>query len=160
MLDIKFIRDNKDLVKDGARKKHIDFNVEKLIEVDTQRRELITSVETKKAEQNRVSQLITTTTDQTERTQFIEAMKILKDEIKAQEEKLADIMKEWQMLMVAVPNLPDISVPEGATDEENVEVRTWGEIPKFSFTPKIPNNPKITAQIPIKIKIIISSPIS
>ena len=136
MLDIKFIRENADLIKDGARKKHIEFNVERLVEVDVLRREIITSVETKKAEQNRVSDLITKTTDATERGQFIEAMKVLKDEIKAEEEKLAEVMREWQTLMVAVPNVPDISVPEGATDEENVEIRTWGEIPKFDFEPK------------------------
>ena len=85
MLDIKFIRENADLIKDGARKKHIDFNVDRLVEVDASRRELITSVETKKAEQNRVSDLITKTTDATERGQFIEAMKVLKDEIKTEE---------------------------------------------------------------------------
>jgi seryl-tRNA synthetase len=45
-------------------------------------------------------------------------------------------MKQWQGLMVRVPNIPDISVPEGGSDKENVEVRTWGEIPKFSFAPK------------------------
>jgi seryl-tRNA synthetase len=45
-------------------------------------------------------------------------------------------MKEWQQLMVAVPNIPDMSVPDGLDDADNVEVRTWGEIPKFDFTPK------------------------
>ena len=49
---------------------------------------------------------------------------------------LAEIMKEWQQLMVAVPNIPDMSVPDGLDDADNVEVRTWGEIPKFDFTPK------------------------
>lgn len=136
MLDIKFIRENKDLVKEGARKKHIPFDVERLIEVDALRRELITSLESKKAEQNKVSQQITSTNDQSERASHIEAMRILKESMKAEEEKLTEVMKEWQMLMVTVPNIPDISVPEGATDEENVEVRTWGEIPKFNFTPK------------------------
>jgi seryl-tRNA synthetase len=136
MLDIKFIRENKDLIKDGARKKHIDFNVDRLVEVDAVRRELITAMEAKKAEQNKVSQQITTTADQAERTRLIDEMRILKDSMKAEDEKLQGVMREWQMLMVAVPNLPDMSVPEGATDEENVEIRTWGEIPKFSFEPK------------------------
>ncbi len=136
MLDIKFIRDNKDLVKDGARKKHINFDVDRLVEVDTARRELITSIEAKKAEQNKVSQQITSTSDQAERTRLIEEMRTLKESMKVEDDKLAEIMKEWQHLMVAVPNIPDISVPEGATDEENIEVRTWGEIPKFNFQPK------------------------
>jgi seryl-tRNA synthetase len=45
-------------------------------------------------------------------------------------------MKEWQLQMVRVPNIPDMSVPEGEDDSQNVEVKTWGEIPKFSFTPR------------------------
>lgn len=136
MLDIKFIRENKEVVKEGARKKHIDFDVEKLIEVDTKRRELLTQMEAKKADQNKVSQEITTTQDQEARGKLIESMRTLKESIKKDEEVLTEVMKEWQMLMVAVPNIPDMSVPEGATDEENVEVRTWGDIPNFSFTPK------------------------
>jgi seryl-tRNA synthetase len=136
MLDIKFIRENKDIVKSGAQKKHIDFDVERLIVVDTERRELITSIESKKAEQNKVSQQITTTEDQVVRTDLIESMRILKESIKGEEEKLNTILHEWQMLMVAVPNIPDMSVPEGATDEENIEIKTWGEIPHFDFQPQ------------------------
>lgn len=136
MLDIKFIRDHKDLVKDGARKKHIDFNVERLIEVDTARREIVTSMEGKKADQNKVSDQIQATQDAAERTKLIEDMRAVKEDIKKDEEKLQEIMKEWQQLMVAVPNIPDISVPEGATDAENVEVKVVGEIPKFNFQPK------------------------
>lgn len=136
MLDIKFIRENKEVIKDGARKKHIDFNVEALIQIDAQRRELVTSMESKKSDQNKVSQEIQSTQDQALRAKLIEDMRVLKEDIKKDEEKLSVIMKEWQTLMVAVPNIPDISVPEGATDAENVEVRTWGEIPKFTFQPK------------------------
>jgi seryl-tRNA synthetase len=136
MLDIKFIRENKEVIREGARKKHIDFNVESLIVVDAQRRELVTSMESKKSDQNKVSQEIQSTQDQSLRAKLIEDMRVLKEDIKKDEEKLSVIMKEWQTLMVAVPNIPDISVPEGATDAENVEVRTWGDIPKFTFQPK------------------------
>jgi seryl-tRNA synthetase len=136
MLDIKFIRENKEVIKDGARKKHIDFNVESLVQIDAQRRELVTSMESKKSDQNKVSQEIQSTQDQSLRAKLIEDMRVLKEDIKKDEEKLSVIMKEWQTLMVAVPNVPDISVPEGATDAENVEVRTWGEIPQFTFQPK------------------------
>lgn len=136
MLDIKFIRENKDIIKDGARKKHIDFDVEKLVEVDAVRRELIAAIESRKAEQNRVSDQIMSTQDQSERAKLIEGMKALKEEMKVHEDKLATVMQEWQVLMVAVPNIPDMSVPEGATDAENVEVKIWGDIPKFDFEPK------------------------
>lgn len=136
MLDIKFIRENKDLIAMGAQKKHIDFDVDKLITVDDSRRSLLTSIETKKAEQNKVGENITKATDDAERTRLIEEMRVLKESIKIEEEKFAEIMKEWQLLMVAVPNIPDMSVPEGLTDADNVEVRVWGEIPKFDFEPK------------------------
>ena len=137
MLDIKFIRENKDLVDMGAKKKHINFDVNKLLEVDDARRSLLTSIENKKAEQNKVSENITNPgTDQTEKERLIAEMRDLKELIKIEEERFAEIMKEWQQLMVAVPNIPDMSVPEGLDDTENIEVRTWGEIPKFDFTPK------------------------
>lgn len=136
MLDIKFIRENKDLIAFGAKKKHIDFDVDALLTVDDKRRELLTSIEEKKAKQNEASQKITSTQDEGERNNLILSMKDLKEGLKVEEEQFAEVMKEWQKLMVAVPNIPDMSVPEGATDEENVEISTWGDKPNFSFTPK------------------------
>lgn len=136
MLDIKFIRENKDLVAMGAKKKHIDFDVENLIKVDDKRKELLLSIEGKRAEQNDVSEKIVRTTDATTRSQMIADMKVLKETLQKEEEELKEVMKEWQMLMVSVPNIPDVSVPEGADDKENKEVKTWGDIPKFTFKPK------------------------
>lgn len=136
MLDIKFIRENKDLVAAGAKKKHIDFDVDALLVLDDKRRELQTLVEAKRAEQNAVSEKIVQTTDATEKQQMIADMKVLKDTLQAQEEELKEILKQWQLLMVAVPNIPDMSVPEGKDDADNMEIRTWGDIPHFSFEPK------------------------
>lgn len=136
MLDIKFIRENKDLVAAGAKKKHIDFDVEALLQTDDKRRELLQSIESKRAEQNDVSDKIVKTDDKAAKEQMIAEMKMLKDELGKEEEELKEVMKDWQVRMVAVPNIPDISVPDGATDADNKEVKTWGEIPKFDFTPK------------------------
>lgn len=136
MLDIKFIRENKDIVAMGAQKKHMDFDVEKLISVDDKRRELMTSIEKKRAEQNEVSEKIVRTNDTDEKSKMIADMKTLKDELQKQEEELKTVMHEWQVLMVSVPNIPDVSVPEGTDDKENKEIKTWGEIPKFDFAPK------------------------
>lgn len=141
MLDIKFIRENKDLVKAGAVKKHIDFDVEKLVEVDTKRREILTGIELKKAEQGKVSQMIMGSAgaaplDASQKAEKIKEMQVLKEQLKKEEESLAEIMKEWQLLMVAVPNIPDMSVPDGATDADNQEVKTWGDKPNFAFAPK------------------------
>lgn len=136
MLDIKFIRENKDLVSEGAKKKHIDFDVEALLTTDDKRRELMLAIENKRAEQNAVSEKMVRTSDPAEKATMISEMKLLKEELQREEEELKSIMLEWQTLMVAVPNIPDISVPDGLDDKENKEVKVFGDKPQFSFTPK------------------------
>jgi seryl-tRNA synthetase len=135
MLDIKFIRENSDLIKEAARKKHIDFNVDELISVDQARLEKLSLVESLRAEQNSVSDKIPNATAE-ERADLIAKMTILKDDLKKNEEELKETMTNWQKLMLAVPNVPDISVPEGESDADNLEIRQEGEKPNFGFTPK------------------------
>jgi len=136
MLDIKFIRENKDLIKEAARKKLIKFDVEQLLKSDDIRRELLTEIEKKRAEQNEVSFRIPEIKDDAAKRELFSQMKIVKEDLHKEEEKLKEVMKDWQALMLAVPNIPDISVPEGTTDADNKEVKVWGEKPKFDFTPK------------------------
>jgi len=136
MLDIKFIRENLDLVKMGAQKKHMQVDFDALVTLDDTRKQLLTSVEAKKAEQNSVSKDVGNTTDETRRAQLISEMKILKDDIQKEEEELKEVMRKWQELMLQVPNIPDMSVPEGTSDADNKEVKTWGEKTQFSFEPK------------------------
>jgi seryl-tRNA synthetase len=136
MLDIKFIRENKDIVALAAKRKHIDFDVEALISIDDERRALLTAIEEKRSRQNSASDAIAQIQDPEARTVAIEEMRLLKEEMKEGEESLKQVMDKWQKLMVAVPNVPDVSVPEGASDAENVEIRTWGEQKKFDFEPK------------------------
>ncbi len=136
MLDIKFIRENKEIVELGAKKKLIDIDITKLLALDDERLTELKAIEDLRAEVNKVSTDIVRHQDATLKAQLIKEMGAVKEDIKAKEEKLKGIMEEWQKLMVQVPNVPDISVPDGASDEENVEVRTWGEKPNFNFTPK------------------------
>jgi seryl-tRNA synthetase len=136
MLDIKFIRENLDLVKDAARKKHITVDLDELVLLDDARKTLLTSMETKKSEQNNVSKQVMTATDESARAQIIAQMKILKDDIQKEEDELKGVMQKWQALMLQVPNIPDMSVPEGNDDSDNAEIKTWGEKPQFSFEPK------------------------
>lgn len=136
MLDIKFIRENPDLIKEAARKKHIDFDVTKLLSIDKERLSLMSEIETMRAKQNQVSGDIVRATDHGVKLTLVTSMKVVKEEMQKKEEVLAGIMKTWRDLMLAVPNIPDFSVPEGASDIENVEYKTWGELPIFSFTPK------------------------
>ena len=135
MLDIKFIRENKEAVKEAAKKKHIDFDVEKLMEVDDLRRRILSRVEMKRAEQNVANNQIVNATSE-EREQILEKMKALKTELERDEEDLKAVMKDWQLLMLQVPNIPDGSVPAGEGEEDNVVRKTWGEKPKFDFEPK------------------------
>lgn len=136
MLDIKFIKENPDLIREASRKKKIDFNVDELLLADEKRLQALSLVETLRAEQNKITDQIPSIQDQTEREKLISQMKDLKEHLKTKEDDLREVMKEWQILMLRVPNIPDMSVPEGASDADNVEVKTWGDIPKFDFTPK------------------------
>jgi len=63
-------------------------------------------------------------------------MQALKDGLKKEEESMQEILKEWRALMVTVPNVPDMSVPDGESDADNKEVRTWGDKPTFDFDVK------------------------
>ena len=136
MLDIKFIRENKDIVQKGAKKKRVEIDLDKLIALDDTRLEELKEVEDLRSEVNKVSNSIGRNQDLALKVQLIEEMRIVKEEIKKKEEKLKTTMDEWQKLMVQVPNVPDISVPEGDNDEQNLEIRSWGEKPQFSFSPK------------------------
>ncbi len=136
MLDIKFIRENLDLVKMAAKKKHVAINLDELIALDDSRRALLAVIETKKSEQNIVSPQVANATDEALRAKLIQDMKVLKDEIQEKEEALKEVMPKWQALMLQVPNIPDMSVPEGNDDSENKEVKVWGEKTTFAFEPK------------------------
>jgi len=136
MLDIKFIRENKDIVQAGAKKKLVDVDIDKLIALDDERLKTLKEVEELRSEVNRVSNDIARDQDSALKIQLIEEMRIVKDEIKAKEEKLKQTTEEWQKLMLQVPNVPDISVPDGSSDAENKEIKTWGEKPNFNFEPK------------------------
>ncbi|MEN9337915.1 MAG: seryl-tRNA synthetase, seryl-tRNA synthetase [Candidatus Parcubacteria bacterium] len=134
MLDIKFIREQSDLIKGAVAKKHLSFNVDELIALDEKRISLLQSVEALRAEQNAASQKVAQASAG-ERQILIDSMKTVKDTLKTQEDELEEVMKSWRALMLAVPNIPDMTVPEGDSDADNVEVATWGTIPTFTFQP-------------------------
>jgi len=136
MLDIKFIRENPDIIKEAARKKRVDFNVSKLIDLDKKRRESLTEVEKLRSLQNKASDTVAHIDDETKKKAAIEDLREIKEKLTKKETELKKIAPEWEKLMYDVPNIPDLSVPEGATDEENTEVRKSTEPKPFDFTPK------------------------
>jgi seryl-tRNA synthetase len=135
MLDIKFIRENKEVVQAGAKKKHVDINIDELIALDDKRKEVLSSIEKKRSEQNAISEKMPTATPE-ERVMMIDSMKVVKESLQKEEESLKEIIKSWQDSMLRVPNVPDMSVPDGDSDADNKEVKVWGEKTKFDFEPK------------------------
>lgn len=135
MLDIHFIRENAELIKAGAAKKRLTADIDRLVAVDDERKRLKQEIEAKRAEQNRRSNEIQRAQG-TERETLLEAMRQLKSGMAESEEKLKGVMDEWQKLMLTVPNIPDMSVPDGENDADNMEVKKWGEPTQFSFAPK------------------------
>jgi seryl-tRNA synthetase len=136
MLDVKFIRENKELIREAARKKLIEFSVDELLNFDDDRLKVLASVEELRSKQNEFSEQIVKVTDPAEKEQKIGEMKKIKEDLGKEEEKLKEIMKRWQALMLKVPNIPDMSVPEGKDDSENQEFSIWGDKPTFAFEPK------------------------
>lgn len=134
MLDIKFIRENKDVVIAGAKKKHINVDIDRLIAVDDERRKLQLAFDAARASQNEASKEIPTASPE-RKAELMEKMKSVKAEMQAAEEKLKIALEEWRALMVQVPNVPDITVPDGESDADNKEIKTWGEKPSMDFTP-------------------------
>src|SRR5258706_310913 len=136
MLDIKFIRENIDLVKEAVLKKHVKFDVDALIKIDDERKITIQKVDDLRAEQNRMSEKIVEQKSKEKKNEMIAEMKLVKGELLRFEEKLKGVVEIWRELMLRVPNIPDVEVPEGNTDEDNKEIKVWGEQPKFPFEPK------------------------
>jgi seryl-tRNA synthetase len=136
MLDIKFIRENPDLIKEAVRKKHLSFDVDALLAIEEKRKQTLATFENLRAEQNNLSDEIPKAKSPEERAKFIEDLKPIKEQVQKAEEEVREVTKKWQELMLQVPNVPDVSVPEGEDDSGNVEVSVWGEKPKFDFTPK------------------------
>jgi seryl-tRNA synthetase len=135
MLDIAFIREFPDLVKAGAKKKRVQVDIDRLLDVDRQRRGLITEIERLRAERNRTSKLVSSLPP-SEREAILAETRGLTEQLRGSETVLAPLEAEFEQLMLQVPNVPAADVPEGLTDADNVEIRRWGELPTFTFTPR------------------------
>ena len=128
MLDLKFIREHTDLVKQGITAKREVDNVDEIISFDEQRRVFIQEGETLKAKRNEVSAKI----GQMKKTQqdasaAITEMNGVKDRIQAIDEELKVVQERLDALLLTVPNIPHSSVPVGATPLDNKEIFSWGE---------------------------------
>ncbi|MFC5590944.1 serine--tRNA ligase [Sporosarcina soli] len=138
MLDIKRVRANFDEVKEKLSKRGEDLSdFDKFGGLDEKRRDLIAKVELLKAERNEVSQKVAEMKRNKENADDVIArMRAVGDEIKGLDEELHKVEEELDYIMMRVPNIPHDSVPVGDSEDDNVEVRTWGELPEFAFEAK------------------------
>ncbi|MBM3138032.1 MAG: serine--tRNA ligase, partial [Chloroflexi bacterium] len=114
MIDIKTVRENPELLKDGLTRRQMDTDVvDTLVRLDEQRRVLLTQVEELKAERNKVSKEISTTRDKTERETKIVSMRKVGDKIEEMDAQVKSVEVELDGLIASVPNIPDASVPLG-----------------------------------------------
>lgn len=128
MLDIKFIRENLELCKQAAKNKNREVEWDRLLALDDRRRELIGKSEAIRAKRNKAEKA---TTEQ-ERS----AGRKLKQEMKSLEEELKNVEREYDALMLTIPNVPDESVPVGKDSTGNKTIKTWGKVPEFDFSVK------------------------
>lgn len=133
MLDIRFIRENAELVQKKAKQKGYDIDVKKLLELDEKRRDLIKKSEELRAERN---ELVHSAKGQKPGEIAIESGKKFKQQLTELEKKLKPIDEQYWSLLKSIPNMPTDDVPVGATEDENVVSKEWGEKPKFDFEPK------------------------
>src|SRR5450759_309972 len=137
MLDLAFIRSNPDAVKEAARLKNNNIDIDYLLEVDRKATTLQREVEEARAQQNQISKQIPKAgKDREQREKLIAAGKQLAEQIKSMEPQLNALLEERLQLLYLVPNIPDPSAPIGKDENDNVPVKYWGKIPTFDFEPR------------------------
>lgn len=125
MLDINYIRENADKVREAIKLKKVNVDLDALLDMDSRRRELIKTVEDLRQQRNLASE-----------KRDIEKGKEVKKQLDNLEEKLQKTEKDFEELMILIPNIPSDDVPRGNDESENQVIRKWGEPREFNFTPK------------------------
>ena len=137
MLDLKFIRANLDLVKEGVKNKREKVDLDRLISLDSKRRKILQEVEQLKNQRNTSSQLIAKQKKEGKSADAeIAEMKKVGDKIKEMDTELRTFDSEIKEIQSWVPNLPHSSVPIGQSEEDNIEIKKWGPLPELNFKQK------------------------
>ncbi len=137
MLDLGFVREHLDVVEQMARNRGITLDLDEFRAIDAERRQLITAAERLKAGRNKASDEIAKRKRAGEDASALVAeMKRVSDEIKKDDLRIGELDERLREFMLTVPNIPHSSVRVGKGAADNVEVRRWGQAPKFNFTPK------------------------
>lgn len=136
MLDVKYVRENMDQVKAFLEARNYSFDLSSILSLDGKRRELIAKVEQLKAERNAGSKEVGAAKSKGEDVSaLMDRMKSIGDEVKCLDQEVAQIDSDLEGIMLQIPNKPHSSVPVGADENDNVEVRRWGSPKTFDFEP-------------------------
>ncbi|HIQ50695.1 MAG TPA: serine--tRNA ligase, partial [Nautiliaceae bacterium] len=133
MLDIKFIRENKEKVEKAILNKGVRFDLSRLLEIDEERRRLIKIIEEKKAKQNQLTKEIAQVQDSQEKEKKLMEVKKIKEEIKKIEPELKNTEKAFKKLLLLVPNIPKEDVKIGKDETENEIIKKVGKPKNFNF---------------------------
>ncbi|ODA41540.1 serine--tRNA ligase [Desulfosporosinus sp. BG] len=137
MLDLKFVRNNPEVVKEALEKRHVSISLDHFLRQEEDRRKLLFEVETLKARRNTVSEEVGRLKRTGENAEsLVLEMREVGQTIKDLELKSADIVQEMERVLYEIPNIPHASVPIGPDENSNVQVRSWGTPRHFEFEPK------------------------
>mgnify|MGYP000182061114 CR=1 FL=1 len=137
MLDLRFIRRNPELVQDALNRRGEDVSIQEFLQLDEERRSVIQDVEELRRQRNQASEEVAQLKKEGEEaSERIDQLSRISDRIKELEATKKDREERLQEMRLAIPNIPEDVVPTGDSDEDNIEVRRWGELPSFSFEPK------------------------
>ena len=137
MLDPKLIRSKTKKVAENLAKRDNDFDLGVFLDLEESSRKIQTEIETLRSEKNKLSKQIGSSgLDETSKQQTIEKVNKINDSLKASESDFEKISQEVKKLSLELPNLLDESVPKGKDENDNLEIRNWGEPKEFNFEPK------------------------
>ncbi|MDO5089888.1 MAG: serine--tRNA ligase, partial [Leptotrichiaceae bacterium] len=137
MLEMRYIRENTEKVREYLKNRNSDFDLDELLKLDEERRNILQKVEMLKKERNESSTLIGKYKKEgKDATELLERMQTVSSEIKKLDQTLAEIDEKQMKLTFTIPNKLHETIPVGKDEDDNVEIRKWGEPKKFSFTPK------------------------
>lgn len=133
MLDIKFIRENSEEIRQAIKNKRVDLDLGELLAVDEKRVALLQEIEKLSAEKNKLNEEIKSAQD---KASVIERGKEIKEKIVALEPEYKKVKQEFEALMVRVPNIVSLDTPIGENEDDNLEIYRSKNVPQFDFTPK------------------------
>lgn len=137
MLDLKFVRNNPEIVKNALQNRHVSISLDDFLDLEEARRKLLFEIETLKANRNSVSEEVGRLKKSGENSEsLVLEMREVGQTIKDLEQKETNIVQEMEKVLYEIPNIPHSSVPIGTEESDNVQVRAWGTPRNFDFAPK------------------------